>query len=84
MNNLWLQDDLTKKQKEYLALLASGLTTLEVSVREHKSHHTIRNTIAKAKERIGATSTQNLIATCVAKGWIVAEDSEIPYVFRSE
>jgi DNA-binding CsgD family transcriptional regulator len=81
MDNLWLQDNLTPKQTHYLALLASGLTTLQISQREHKSHHTVRNTIAKAKERVGASSTSNLVATAVSKGWIKAKDDEIPYEF---
>ena len=81
MNNLWLQDNLTAKQREYVSMLASGLTTIQIAQREHKSHHTIRNTISKAKERIGATSTANLIATAVVKGWIVREDNQIPTTF---
>jgi DNA-binding CsgD family transcriptional regulator len=83
MNNLWLMDNLTKKQREYVSLLASGLTTIQIAQGEHKSHHTIRNTISKAKERIGAISTANLIATAVLEGWIVKEDNEKPYTFKS-
>jgi DNA-binding CsgD family transcriptional regulator len=83
MNNYWIKDDLTRKQREYVSLIASGLTTIQISKREHKSHHTIRNTISKAKERIGATSTANLIATAVHRGWIKLADDEKPYTFIS-
>lgn len=82
MNNLWLKDNLTSKQKEYVSLLASGLTTLQISEKNFVSHHTVRNTIAKAKERIGASSTTNLIATSVSKGWIELVDDDIPCEYK--
>ncbi len=79
--NDWFFDNLTPKQAEYVALLASGLSTLEISQRNFISHHTVRNTITKAKERVNSTSTANLIATAVSKQWIVPEDDEMPMVF---
>lgn len=81
MNDPWLKQDLTEKQKHYVSLLASGLSTLQISQREKRSHHTIRNTIAKAKERVGAISTGNLIAIAVSQGWIEGQDSSAPYTF---
>ncbi len=73
---------MTNKQIEYVSLIASGLTTLEIAQRQFVSHHTVRNTIAKAKERIGATSTANLVATSVTNKWIEPEDEERPIVYK--
>lgn len=80
--NPWYRDDLTLKQKEYLALLASGLNTLEIADVCVVSHNTVRNTLVKAKERIGAESTGNLIAIAVDKGWIKKDTNEPPYRYN--
>jgi DNA-binding CsgD family transcriptional regulator len=80
--NYWTQDNLTLKQREYIALLASGLSTLEIAAACFVSHHTVRNTIAKAKERIGAKSTANLVAVAVQKGWVLDVGDGPPYGFR--
>jgi DNA-binding CsgD family transcriptional regulator len=76
-------NNLTKKQKEYLAYLASGLSVKETAAFCNVSKHTVRNTITKAKERIGATSTSNLVATAVVKGWIELDDEARPFMFHS-
>jgi DNA-binding CsgD family transcriptional regulator len=77
-----VKDDLTPKQRQYLAALACGKSTLEVAQDFVVSHHTVRNTITKAKERVGATSTANLIALSVDKGWIHRNGSEsAPFYF---
>jgi DNA-binding CsgD family transcriptional regulator len=73
---------LTRKQLEYLSLLASGFTTLEIAQQCVVSHHTVRNTLTKAKERVKATSTTNLVALAVRKKWIVAITDNPPYMFR--
>lgn len=82
MNNLWLQDSLTPKQLQYISEMASGLSTLDIANRNFVSKHTVRNTIRTAKDRIGAVSTVNLIATAISKGWIVPEDNEKPYAYK--
>lgn len=69
-----IKDDLTPKQAEYLALLASGLTAPEIAEKCFVSYNTVRNTLAKARERVGAKSTSHLIATAVHKGWIKEKD----------
>jgi DNA-binding CsgD family transcriptional regulator len=76
------KNDLTDKQVIYLADLASGLTTLEVAKKQYVSHHTVRNTITKAKERVGAETTNNLVALSIFKKWIVPETLEPPYRFK--
>lgn len=79
MDNPWIQDNLTAKQEEYIAMLASGESTITISEKNFVSHHTVRNTITKAKERVGANSTYNLIAMAISKKWIRPKDtSEIP------
>lgn len=82
MNNLLLKKNLTKRQLLYISEIASGLSTINVAARNHVSRHTVRNTIRSAKDRIGATSTSNLIATTILKEWIVPLDNEMPLVFR--
>lgn len=78
-----MKKTLTKKQLEYLSLLASGFTTLEIADQCFVSHHTVRNTLTKAKERVKATSTTNLVALAVKKKWIIAITDTPPYMFRT-
>lgn len=78
MNNPWLKDDLTPKQAEYVAYLASGKSTISIAEEHYVSHHTVRNTITKAKERVGANSTYNLIAMAIQRKWIVPNGRELP------
>jgi DNA-binding CsgD family transcriptional regulator len=80
--NPWLQDNLTPKQKEYVADLASGKDTLQISEEKYVSHHTVRNTLSAAKERVGASSTTNLIAMAIVKGWILISNDAPPYAFE--
>jgi len=75
MDNPWIQDNLTAKQEEYIAMLASGESTISISEKNFVSHHTVRNTITKAKERVGANSTYNLISMAITRKWIVPHDS---------
>lgn len=82
--NPWVKDDLTPKQQEYVAALASGLSTVDISRFYHVSHHTVRNTIAKAKERVGAISTNNLIAVAVDKGWVKKNGQDVPAIFTAD
>lgn len=82
MNDLYLLDNLTPKQKQYVSGLASGLTTLQIAKKYVVSHHTVRNTIAKAKDRVGALSTSNLIAIAVKKEWIIQEENDFPITFK--
>ena len=81
MNSYWIQDNLTKKQREYLAYIASGLSVGETAEFCNVSPHTVRNTITNAKERVGAVSTSNLIAAAVANEWIYLEDNTRPFMF---
>jgi len=72
---------LTKKQAQYVSLVASGLTTEEIADDCLVSTHTVRNTIVKAKERVDASSTANLVATSVQEKWIIPLNETIPYEF---
>lgn len=82
MNNNWLKDNLTYKQLDYLSLIASGLNTTEVAKIRIVSRHTVRNTIAKAKERVGAISTSNLVGMAITKGWIVEDKKGPPVSYK--
>lgn len=61
---------LTPKQKLYLCEIASGKNTYQVAHEYVVSQHTVRNTMAKAKERVGAISTTHLVAMSIVNGWI--------------
>lgn len=79
MDNPWIQDNLTSKQELYIGMLASGESTISIAEKNFVSHHTVRNTVTKAKERVGANSTYNLIAMAITRKWIKPKDSsEIP------
>ncbi len=77
------EDNLTPKQTLYVSELASGKTTIETALDNFVSHHTVRNTIAKAKERVGARTTANLVAIALEKGWIYTVAEEPPYDFEA-
>jgi DNA-binding CsgD family transcriptional regulator len=66
-----LHENLTSAQKRYVSDLASGLSVKESAAIRFISPFTIRNTIASAKERVGARTTNSLIAMAVANRWIV-------------
>lgn len=72
----------TYKQLEYIAFLASGYSTKQAAQTLVVSHHTIRNTIVKAKERTNAVTTNNLIAMCVENGWLEKREDGPPMTFR--
>lgn len=63
--------DLTKRQIDILARVASGQTADVIAADEYLSPHTVKNTLADAKARVGAPSTANLIALAVSDGTIV-------------
>lgn len=84
-DNPWIQDNLTPKQAEYVADTASGKSTFEIAEEKYVSQNTVRNTLVGAKERVGASSTTNLVAMAITKGWIKVVDPEnIPLVYVSE
>lgn len=83
--NPWIQENLTPKQTEYVADTASGKSTFDIADARYVSQNTVRNTLTSAKERVGASSTTNLVAMAITKGWIeVIKEDEIPleYVAR--
>lgn len=80
--NPWVQDNITPKQAEYIADTASGKSTFVIANEKYVSQNTVRNTITAAKERVGASSTANLIAMAVSKGWIKPVSDEVPLVYE--
>jgi DNA-binding CsgD family transcriptional regulator len=77
------KDEPTLKQREYLAIIASGGSTYDVAEICYVSQHTVRNTIVAAKERVGASSTSNLVAMAVDKGWIKRDNLDTPFTYTS-
>ena len=75
-----LSDNLTPAQKKYVSDLASGLSVKESAAIRFISPFTIRNTIASAKERVGARTTNNLIAMAISENWIVPNGE--PYQWK--
>lgn len=73
--------DPTLKQREYIAILASGGSTHDVAEACVVSPHTVRNTIVSAKERTGASSTTNLIAMAITRGWIKENNEGTPITY---
>lgn len=71
----------THRQLEFISLIASGLDTYEVAKETGVSQNTVRNTLVAAKTKSEASSTANLIAYCVFKGWIWPIDEGIPAEF---
>jgi DNA-binding CsgD family transcriptional regulator len=53
-----------------LVHVANGLTAEEIAQVEMISPHTVRNTLAAAKERAGARNLPHLIAIVVSSGLI--------------
>lgn len=81
-DNPWIRDTVTPKQAEYLADTASGKSTFEIAKEKYVSQNTVRNTIVAAKERVGASSTSNLIAMAVLRGWIKPIDEDVPLSYE--
>lgn len=71
----------THRQLEFISLIASGLDTHQVAKEVGVSQNTVRNTLVAAKDKSEASSTANLIAHCVYKGWIWPLDDGIPSNF---
>lgn len=61
------QRGLTKRQKEFLAKSAQGLTSGKIAEVFCVSDSTVRSTFAKAKERLGATTTVQAVVLAIAR-----------------
>lgn len=81
-DNPWIRDAVTPKQAEYIADTATGKSTFDIAKEKYVSQNTVRNTIVAAKERVGASSTNNLIAMAVSRGWIKPVDEEVPLSYE--
>jgi DNA-binding CsgD family transcriptional regulator len=75
---------LTPKQAFYVSQLASGKNTIQIASENYVSHHTVRNTISKAKDRVGAISTFHLVALSIQNEWILPLKKSEPLEFTSE
>lgn len=57
--------DLTTRQREILALLATGLSNKEIGRRLDLSHFTVRNHISQIMRLLGASTRQEAVARLV-------------------
>jgi len=71
----------TKRQLEFLSLIASGYDTYQIADAVGVSQNTVRNTIVAAKKKTEVPSTSNLVAYSVYKGWIWPVDDGVPAEF---
>ena len=56
---------LTPRQLELIALAASGYEFAEIGEMKFISPHTVRNSLASARERVGAKNLTHLCVICV-------------------
>jgi DNA-binding CsgD family transcriptional regulator len=64
------RDVVTPRQRELLALYASGYTLEEIAAQKFLSTSSVRQTLRVAKERVGAKSLTHLAVLCVEAGVI--------------
>jgi DNA-binding CsgD family transcriptional regulator len=61
------QRELTKRQKEFLAKSAQGMTSGKIAGVFCVSDNTVRSTFAAAKERLGAKTTVQAVVLAIAR-----------------
>lgn len=62
---------LTERQLELIALVASGLTIEQAAPRVHLAQQSTYNVLSMARSRAGASTLPHLVAICLIKGLIV-------------
>lgn len=63
-------DVLTQRQLEYLALLASGFDYGQIAAAKYVSHSTVKITLARARQSVGASSMTHLCVLALEAGVI--------------
>jgi DNA-binding CsgD family transcriptional regulator len=71
-----IKDPLTPKQLEYLCCVANGMTSQEISEKYFVSIGTVQNTLDAARERAGVRNLPQLVALCVAAGFLTYDEDE--------
>ena len=71
--------DLSKRQKEILALYAFGLTGPQIAEKLFISIETVRNYLKAAKKKTGAKTTVQLVAWCVREEVILLDGKNVAY-----
>lgn len=61
------QEGLTKRQIEFLAKSAQGMTSEQIAKSCFVSHNTVRSTFSAARARIGATTTVQCVIMAIAR-----------------
>lgn len=67
--------NLTPRQLELLAMYAGGSTLEEISTAKFLSYSSVKQTLASAKERVGAKSLTHLCVLSVDAGVIVKTEN---------
>jgi two-component system, NarL family, response regulator NreC len=74
-------NDLTAKEREVLSLVSSGLTTKEIAVQLHISHHTVeshrKNLLRKCRAKNSAELIQKILFAQFASNAGVAIESKV-------
>ena len=65
---------LSPRQVEYVAMCPEGLTIEEIAAVFFVSPHTVKNTLDDARSRAHARNITQLVALCVAAGYVSWED----------
>lgn len=71
-----IKDPLTPRQIEFLACVANGMTMQEIAEKLFVSPYTVQTTLDAARERAGVRNLPQLVALCVAAGFLVYDDDE--------
>ncbi len=72
---------LTPKQSLYIAEMASGKNTYQIAFDNNVSEHTVRNTLAKARDRVNSPSTTHVVAIAIVNGWVKPDLKSDPLEF---
>ena len=62
-----VQKELTKRQKEFLAMTAQGLMHEKIAEICVVSPETVRNSLARARERMKASTTAQCVVLAIAR-----------------
>ncbi len=67
----------TPRQLEAIALIARGMTYIEIGHEMGIGYWTVKDTLDDLRERVGARNTPHAIAVCVIHGWLVVVDGDL-------
>jgi two-component system response regulator DevR len=78
-----LGDDLTKREREVLVLIASGMSTAAIAAQLFVSVNTVRNHVQRTLLKLDAHSKLEAVAIAVREGLIAPRDERVPLPQRA-